>query len=66
MKFKTKATNSLDKKIGCVFMYLVFTTILYFILKLLNKLPGSWNYLHVLILTLFIVLLGTLIKLLLR
>ena len=47
-------------------MYFVFTTIFYFILKLLNKIPDSWGYFHVLILTLFIVLLGTLIKLLLR
>ncbi len=66
MNFEVKSVKSFNKKIGYVFMYLVFTTIFYYILKLLNKIPESWNYLHILPLTLFIVLLGTLIKLLLR
>ncbi len=66
MNFKRKKINKTNQKIGYVFMYLVFTTILYFILRFLNKIPDSWGYFHVLILTLFIVLLGTLIKLLLR
>ena len=66
MNFETKNKQSIGKKIGYVFMYFVFTTILYFILTFLNKIPQSWNYIHILNLTLFIVLLGTFLKILLK
>tara|TARA_Y100000310_G_scaffold336305_1_gene420453 strand:- start:509 stop:709 length:201 start_codon:yes stop_codon:yes gene_type:complete len=60
---KVKKTG---KVIGFLVMYIIFTTILYFILKLLGKLPENWNYMYVVLITIFIVLLGILIKLLLR
>ena len=66
MNFEARKVNKINKKIGYVVMYLIFSTIFYFVLKLLDKIPDSWNYFHVLSLTLSIVLLGTLIKLLLR
>jgi len=52
--------------VGYVIMYFIFTTILFFILKLLHKIPENWNYFHVILITLTIVLLGTLIKMLLK
>jgi len=52
--------------VGYLSMYFIFTTILYFILKILGKLPLSWNYLYVLNLTLFIVLIGILVGRVLR
>ena len=66
MNFEVRKSKKRGEKIGYVIMYFIFTTILYFILKLLDKIPDSWTYFHVLSLTLSIVLLGTLIKLLLR
>ena len=66
MNFEAKKPKKITEKIGYVVMYFIFTTIFYFILKSLDKLPDSWNYFHVLSLTLSIVLLGTLIKLLLK
>ncbi len=61
--------NSL-KKVGLisafVLMYFIFTTALYFILNLMHKLPQSWSYWHLSIITIFIILLGSLIKLLLK
>lgn len=46
---------------GFVFSYLVFTTILYFILYFLNKLPSDWNFFQVCIITFFITALGAII-----
>jgi len=66
MNFEAKKVKKTGRRAGYVIMYLIFSTIFYFILRLLDKIPDSWNYFHVLSLTLSIVLLGTLIKLLLR
>jgi hypothetical protein len=51
---------------GFILMFFVSSTILYFVLKFLNKLPDSWNYLHVLGLVFAITLTGILIKKLLK
>ena len=59
-------SKSIGKIAGFIAVYFVFTTILYFILVLLKKIPENWNYGYVVLLTMFIVLLGTLIKMLLR
>lgn len=48
--------------IGYLFMYFLFTTILYFILNFLDKIPKTWNYFHIIILTGVIVLLGNVIR----
>lgn len=65
MKFE-KRENGMIKLVGYIVMYLIFTTVLYFILKLLNRLPETWGYIHIMVITLFITLLGKLIKMLLK
>ena len=54
------------QKAGYVFSYSVFTTMLYFMLSFLNKLPDTWTYFHVVGLTFCIVLTGEIIKRLLK
>ena len=43
-------------------MFFIFTTILYFILSLTNKLPESWNYITIIIITFLIILIGKSLK----
>jgi len=50
------------KILGFTFMYLLFTLVLYFIIKLLWSLPKQWTFFHVIAITLGITLLGGLIK----
>ena len=57
-----KSTEKFSEKIGYIFAYFLFTTILFFILKLLNKIPGSWSYYHIIGITLVITLIGIVIK----
>ncbi len=57
--------NSIERfgeKIGYIFAYFLFTTILFFILRLLNKIPDSWPYFYIIIITFLIALLGIVIK----
>ena len=54
--------EKIGEKTGFFFMFVIFTTILYFILKILNKIPDSWSYFNVLIITILIVLFGMFIK----
>jgi len=57
--------NSIERfgeKIGYIFSYFLFTTVLLFILKLLNKIPNSWSYFHIMITAFLITLLGVVIK----
>ena len=51
---------------GFVFGYFLFTTILFFLLTFLNKIPEDWTYLHIASLTLLITLIGAFLKYLLR
>jgi len=46
------------ERAGYVFSYFVFTTILFFILTFLNKIPISWSYVHVMGITILIAVLG--------
>lgn len=63
MKFEEdKRIEKFGKKVGYLTSYIIFTTVLYFILKYLNKLPSNWSYFHVVGLTFFIVLIGITIK----
>ena len=66
MKFKKDNVKRIGEYLGYVAMYLIFTAILYFILKYFNKAPQTWNYFHIMIITLFIVLASKLIKLALK
>jgi len=50
------------EKIGYALAYFLFTTVLFFILKLLDKIPNSWSYFHIMMITFLIALLGVVIK----
>ncbi len=54
------------EKWGYVLSYFIFTTILFLILALLNKIPESWAYLYVMGITILIALMGVIIKRLLK
>ncbi|MEK6846902.1 MAG: hypothetical protein AABY16_01915 [Nanoarchaeota archaeon] len=67
MQFDEKTfVDRFPRKVGYFLMYLIFTVVLYFILKILDKLPLDWTVFHVVGITLAIVLFGRLIKLLLK
>ena len=55
-------SNNMAEKFGLVigflFIYFVFTTVLYFILSILERLPANWNYFYVMVLTAIIVFIG--------
>ena len=63
---QNKGIEKLGEKIGFIFSYFLFTTILFFILVLLKKIPESWSYLYVMGITILIVLIGAIIKRLLK
>ena len=63
---KEETEKRLGKIAGFIFMYLIVTIGLYFILKLTHRFPIQWNIFYIFALTLSIFLLGTLLKLLLR
>ena len=59
MLFKeSKSLKVWGKIAGCVVGYFIFTTILFFILVFMNKIPVSWSYLHIIAITLLISLAG--------
>jgi hypothetical protein len=47
---------------GYIISYLAFTTILYFVLTLLHRVPLWWNFFHTALVTLSIVIVGELLK----
>lgn len=60
MKFEqSKSVEKIGEKIGYIFSYFIFTTILFFILTFLNKLPSSWTYFHIMAVTLLVALIGS-------
>ncbi|MEK6879726.1 MAG: hypothetical protein AABY22_08975 [Nanoarchaeota archaeon] len=59
-------TRDIGFVLGIIFSYLVFSTILYLILNFLKKIPLGWNYLHISVIILTIVLFGILIKMVLK
>jgi len=61
-----KRIEFFGKGAGFVITYLIFTTVLYFLLKLIGKFPSDWTYFHIIFITFFIILLGTVIRLLLK
>lgn len=67
MQFEPNTTlETWGYRTGFTFSYLVFTTILFFVLTWLDKLPEAWTYFHVMGLTVLIVLLGLGIQRMLR
>lgn len=63
---ESKLVMRFGEKFGFLFAYLIFTTILVFILNKLDKIPQSWNYLHIAAITLCIVFIGYIVKRLLK
>lgn len=63
---ENKSIEKIGEKIGFIFAYFLFITILFFLLKLINKLPTNWTYYHVMGIVLLIVLIGMGIKRLLK
>ena len=61
-----RSLEKLGEKIGYIFSYFMFTTILFFILEFLNKLPIDWSYFHMMGITFSIALTGTILKRLLK
>jgi|GEM_PF-1922954 len=56
------STESIGEKVGYVVAYLLFTTILFLVLNLTHKIPDSWSYFHIMGITFSIVLIGTVIR----
>lgn len=54
------------KKIGYVIGYFIFTTILFYVLHFMNKLPRSWSYVHVMGITISIAMFAVIVKRLLK
>ena len=50
------------ERIGFLFSYLLFTTMLFLLLTLLDKLPLTWSYLHIAGLTGLVVVVGVVLE----
>jgi len=61
-----KIFEKLGEGIGFIAMFFIFSTILFFLLEILDKLPADFGYFHVVFLSISIVLLGTLIRMVLK
>ena len=57
-----KHLTNLGENMGYVGSYFIFTTALYYVLSLLNRLPQNWNYFHVMGITFSVILLALIIK----
>ncbi|MEM3127232.1 MAG: hypothetical protein QW331_04170 [Candidatus Woesearchaeota archaeon] len=64
MNFEKKASfaEAFGEKLGYVFSYFLFTTILFFILSWLNKLPESLTYYHIMAIIAIISGIGVLLE----
>jgi hypothetical protein len=60
--FREEKTINPGKIGGYLITLLLFSLVLFFILKITKKMPDSWNYFHILILSAIINYLGFLIK----
>jgi hypothetical protein len=59
MEFDKNHSNfSISVYAGYLFSYFIFTTVLYFILTLLNKIPCEWTYFHVMIITISLIIIS--------
>ena len=59
-------TQKVGETLGFLIGYFVFTTILFFALTFLKKIPTSWTYFHIIGLTIVVTLVGTTIRRLLK
>ena len=58
--------ENLGEKLGYIFSYFLFTTVLYMVLTLLKKIPETWTYFNIMIITIIIALTGIIFKKLLK
>lgn len=63
---ENKAFEDLGEKLGYVFSYFLFTTVLFFVLMLLKKISGFSSYVYVMIIAALIAFMGFVIKRLLK
>jgi hypothetical protein len=63
---ENKTVSRMGEVLGFTAAYFVFTTILFFILSTLHKLPPSWSYVHVMGIILIITVIGGVFKKLLK
>lgn len=56
-----RSLENLGEKLGSIFSYFLFTTMLFLVLTFTGKLQ-SWTYFHVMGITLLVVLLGKIIN----
>lgn len=59
--WKKTLTYSIGEIFGFVSAYFLFTTMLFFVLTFLNKIPDSWTYFHIIGITISIILIGVII-----
>ena len=59
---ENKTIEKLGEKLGYIFSYFLFTTILFLILIFLKKNPESWSYFHVMGITILIAISGIVIR----
>ena len=58
--------ENFGEKLGYIFSYFLFTTVLYVVLTLLKKIPENWTYFSIMIITVIIALIGIVFKKLLK
>jgi hypothetical protein len=63
---ESQSGRTIGVVVGYAFSYFLFTTILYWVLFLLKKLPTSWFYIHIMAITATIAVLGFGIRRLLK
>ena len=63
---KNERIIEIGENLGYLFGYFLFTTLLFLILNLLDKMPYNWSYFHIMRITIFIVLISFLNKWILK
>ena len=67
MEFEqNKTVEKIGERVGYTFAYFLFTTILFFMLKLLGRIPQAWTYFHIMAITILITIIGYGVKRFLR
>ena len=59
---ENKTIEKLGERLGYIFSYFLFTTILFLILIFLKKIPESWSYFQVMGITISIAVIGIVIR----
>lgn len=57
-----ESIEELGESVGYVLGYFLFTTVLFFVLSFLNKLPRSWSFFHMMAVTVLISFIGVVAK----